>query len=139
MLREIPISYVKTNQIIMVILTLSSIVLQSILLLFIAFLFVITPLVLGQKANLAFYIAKRLFPHNVGGETEAAVLQKFNQTIGGLLLTLALLIYLWTGSWVAWLLTGMVTLAATVALLGFCVGCFLYFQFKKLKHVLKGN
>nr|WP_309225027.1 DUF4395 family protein [Paenibacillus sp. JMULE4] len=38
------------------------------------------------------------------------------------------------GSWVGYLFAGMVAAAAFVAICGFCVGCFLYFQFKQLRN-----
>ncbi len=137
-MKEIPISYVRTNQFILVTLTLSAIVLQSGLLLFIAFLFVIMPLLKGPKANIAFILAKRIYSNTdrQQTETESAKLQKFNQTIAAALLTVAIVIHFIIGSWVAWIFVAMVTLAATVALLGFCIGCVLYFQFKKLKYKL---
>ncbi len=135
-MKEIPISYVRTNQLILVILTLSAIVLQSGLLLFGAFLFVIMPLLNGPKANIAFILAKRISSNTDRQQTEAAELQKFNQTIAAALLTVAIVIHFVIGSWIAWIFVAMVTLAATVALLGFCIGCVLYFQFKKLKYKL---
>ncbi|RXJ04146.1 DUF4395 domain-containing protein [Anaerobacillus alkaliphilus] len=136
-MKEIPITYVKSNQVILVILTFSSILLQNSWLLVAAFLFVAVPLLLGPKGNLAFYVAKRFFSENRSGKTEAAELQKFNQTIAGILLTIAVAIHFLTASWIAWIFVGMVTLAATIALLGFCVGCFLYFQWKRYKYKLK--
>ncbi|MCT8138235.1 DUF4395 domain-containing protein [Anaerobacillus sp. CMMVII] len=136
-MKEIPISYVRTNQVFLVALTGSSIVFQSSWLLVIAFLFVVFPLMFGQKGNLAFQIAKRMFPKPSSGKTEAAELQKFNQTIAAVLLTIALIVHFLFDSWIAWLFVGMVTVAATIALLGFCVGCFLYFQFKRFKFKVK--
>ncbi|OIJ15670.1 hypothetical protein BKP35_01350 [Anaerobacillus arseniciselenatis] len=135
-MKGIPISYVRTNQLILVILTLSAVVLQSGMLLLVAFLFVTMPLFIGPKANIAFILAKRIYSNTDRQQTESAELQKFNQTIAAALLTVAIVIYFVIGSWIAWIFVAMVTLAATIALLGFCIGCVLYFQFKKLKYKL---
>lgn len=138
-LKDIPINYIRTNQVILAVLTLSSIVLQNGWLLLVTFFFVITPLIIGSKGNISFYIAKRMFPKINGEKTEAAELQRFNQTIAATLLTIALLVYFLTASWIAWLFVGMVFAAVTVALMGYCVGCFFYFQWKKFKYNLKNN
>ncbi len=135
-MKEIPINYVRTNQVILISLTLSSILTQNSWLLLAAFLFVVVPLFMGQKGNIAFLIASRIFTSNPGGKTEAAELQKFNQSIAAILLTIAVVLHLLTGTWIAWIFVGMVTVAATVAILGFCVGCFMYFQWKRLKYNL---
>ena len=139
MLKDIPINYIRTNQVILAVLTLSSILLQSGWLLLVTFIFVIAPLLIGSKGNIAFHIAKRMFSKIKGGKTEAAELQKFNQTIAATLLTIAVLVYFLTASWITWLFVGMVFVAVTVALMGYCVGCFFYFQWKKLNYNLKNN
>ena len=138
-LKDIPINYIRTNQVILAVLTLSSIVLQNGWLVLVTYFFVIMPLIIGSKGNIAFHIAKRMFPKINGEKTEAAELQRFNQTIAATLLTIALLIYYLTASWISWLFVGMVFVAATVALMGYCVGCFFYFQWKKLKYNLRNN
>lgn len=135
-MKEIPISYVRTNQLILVGLTFSSIVMQNKWILLAAFIFVTLPLFLGAKANLAFQLAKRLPRKKTDDRTESVELQRFNQTIAATLLGVAVIIQFATGSWVAWIFVWMVTLAATIALLGYCVGCFFYFQLKKLKYKL---
>ncbi|MBW1940726.1 MAG: DUF4395 family protein, partial [Deltaproteobacteria bacterium] len=38
-----------------------------------------------------------------------------------------------------WILSLMVAVAAGIALAGFCVGCFLYFQYKMLRYRLFGR
>ncbi|MDE5416238.1 DUF4395 domain-containing protein [Alkalihalobacterium chitinilyticum] len=136
-MKEIPKSYVRANQCVMVVLTVFSILLQNVSLLALTLLIVLLPLLFGPKANITFKVAKMLIKNVSNDETEAAELQRFNQTIAASLLGIALIVLLTTGHWFGWVLVGMVTVAASVALLGFCVGCFMYFQFKKMKYEMK--
>lgn len=136
-MKEIPKSYVRTNQYVMVVLTLFSILIQNVSLLALTLLIVLLPLLFGPKANITFKVAKVLIKDVSNEETEAAELQRFNQIIAASLLGIALIVLVTTGHWLGWVLVGMVTVAASVALLGFCVGCFMYFQFKKLKYEMK--
>ncbi|UCZ55149.1 DUF4395 domain-containing protein [Bacillus shivajii] len=139
-MKEIPITLVRANQIMMVILTLASIVTQNIWILILTAIFIYSSLIFGPKANVAFIIAKSITKKDLSTDhTESAVLTRFNQTIAASIITVAIIIYLLTGHWVTWLLVAMVTVAASVALMGFCVGCFLYYQFKKQTYKLKSK
>ncbi|WP_017727655.1 DUF4395 domain-containing protein [Halalkalibacterium ligniniphilum] len=137
-MKEIPVTLIKANQTLLVTLTLAAIVFQNVWIVAMTFILTSLSLLFGPKANVAFRLAKLLIKKDLSkDETEAAVLQQFNQRIATSLLGIALIILITTGHWIAWIFVGMVTTAATVALLGFCVGCFLYFQFKKLSYRLK--
>jgi len=53
----------------------------------------------------------------------------FAQGVGGLFLTVSLLAFVLGSAWLGWVLAGVVVVLAAVNLfLGFCVGCFMYFQ-----------
>lgn len=53
----------------------------------------------------------------------------FAQGVGGLFLTVSLLAFGLGSAWLGWVLAGIVVVLAAVNLfLGFCVGCFMYFQ-----------
>lgn len=131
---------VKANQTMMVVLTLLSISFQSVLLVAITLGIIAASLLFGPKANIAFRITKALSKKDLSKDpTESSQLTRFNQSIAASLLTIALLILLINGHWIAWVLVGMVTVAATVAIMGFCVGCFLYFQLKQLRYKLTKN
>jgi hypothetical protein len=54
--------------------------------------------------------------------------QKFNQCIAVICLTIGLVSYLANWSIVAYVFTAMVALAAFIAILGFCIGCFVRYQ-----------
>jgi hypothetical protein len=56
-------------------------------------------------------------------------LQRFNNSIATLLLGAAQLVFLFQVSLVGWILSALVLTAASIALAGFCIGCFLYYQF----------
>ena len=136
-MKDIPIPFVRAQQMTMVILTLLSIGFQSVLLLAVTLIIVGVPLLFGPKFNVVFMLAKQYIKDYQNKETESAELQRFNQTIAVSLLTIALFTLLVFGHWIGWVFVGMVTVAASVALLGFCVGCFLYFQLKRLNYNLK--
>lgn len=139
-MKEIPQTLVRANQWMMVILTLLAIIFQSIWLLVITAIFIYTSLAFGPKANVAFIITKQLTTIDLSkDDTESAVLTRFNQSIAASLITIAIILYIFTNHWLTWVITGMVTVAATVALLGFCVGCFLYYQFKKQSYRLRSK
>ncbi|WP_379152792.1 DUF4395 domain-containing protein [Paenibacillus sp. sgz5001063] len=56
--------------------------------------------------------------------------QQFNQGIAVFFLSAGLLSFLigWTAA--AYIFTAMVAVAATVAILGFCIGCFIHYQWR---------
>lgn len=60
--------------------------------------------------------------------------QLFNQWLATLMLGLSGLAFLAGNPVLGYLFSGMVILAATVALLGFCVGCYIRFQLNQWKH-----
>ncbi|MFD1020534.1 DUF4395 domain-containing protein [Thalassobacillus hwangdonensis] len=60
--------------------------------------------------------------------------QQFNQIIAVFCLTMAYMAY--TGGWmiIGHLFTAMVFLAASIAIMGFCVGCFIRFQWQQYRY-----
>jgi hypothetical protein len=133
--REIPVPLVRANQWVLVIGTILAIILQNMILLAILFVINLIPLFVGPQGNIVFRIAKPLLRKKIKlAETEAAELQRFNQTIATLLLASGLILFWTTEHWAAWIRVAMVTVAASVALGGFCIGCFIYFQWKQWRH-----
>ena len=57
--------------------------------------------------------------------------QKFNSTIASICLTGGLLGFLLGIPVLAYSFTIMVAIASFVAILGFCIGCFIHFQYKQ--------
>ena len=63
--------------------------------------------------------------------------QQFNQTLAVVCLAFGLLSFILHWTVAAYILTGIVGTAAFVAILGFCVGCFMRFQLLKLRRAYR--
>ncbi|MFT8871700.1 MAG: DUF4395 domain-containing protein [Sporolactobacillus sp.] len=57
--------------------------------------------------------------------------QRFNQTIAASLLVIAFAAFLLHWQVIAVIATGLVGLAALIAILGFCIGCYIHYRFKR--------
>ncbi|NOU94135.1 DUF4395 family protein [Paenibacillus sp. LMG 31456] len=132
-MREIPIPYVRANQAGIVLFVVLALLLQQPV--FIAAIWAIQVIGLwkGIRANLIVRAASPLLASRVAGaQTESAELLRFNNSIAVILLTISLLCFWVFHSAVAgYIAAAMVAVAAFIAICGFCVGCFLYYQFKK--------
>jgi len=94
----------------------------------------------GQRYSLIFQIGKRVLARqNVLAETEDRRLMRFNNSIATILFGLAQIAFLFNLTALGWVFSFMVAVAASVALAGFCFGCFLYYQFKLNRYRLFGN
>ncbi|CAH0290837.1 hypothetical protein SRABI96_04259 [Peribacillus sp. Bi96] len=60
--------------------------------------------------------------------------QQFNQVIAVVCLGLGLISFLLGWTLVGYIFTLMVGLASLIAILGFCIGCFILFQWKRYSH-----
>ncbi|MNC64892.1 hypothetical protein D3C75_1151280 [compost metagenome] len=66
--------------------------------------------------------------------------QQFNQSIAVFCLAAGLLSFLAGWTVAAFIFTAVVAVAATVAILGFCIGCFIHYQWKMYTYRCKqGN
>lgn len=68
---------------------------------------------------------------------EDATQQRFNSAIATFCLTLAIIGFTLNIQWIGWTFTGMVALASSIAILGFCIGCFLFFQINQYRYKRK--
>lgn len=136
---DIPMPIVKLNRWTLVVFLLLGLALNQPLITT-AMLLILLPAVLwGQRASLIHHIGSRLFASQIlTAEQEDHRLMRFNNSIACLFLGLAQAAFLAGAPAVGWALSLAVVVAATVALLGFCVGCFLYFQFKLNRFKLLG-
>lgn len=64
---------------------------------------------------------------------EDADQQKFNQTIAIILLFLGFISFAFQWTVPAYIFTAMVALAAFVAIFGFCIGCFIHYQWTQYR------
>ena len=99
-------------------------------------------LALGPRGSIVFQAGSRLFRRQVevardAGQTEAAVLMRFNNSIAVVMLALAQGAFLAGQPFLGWLLAAAVAVAATVALAGFCVGCFVFFRLRMLQYRIR--
>lgn len=137
-MKEIPMTLVRANQIMLIGLTLLALGFQSTWLVGISFAIITVSLLFGPKASIAFRIARLVTKKDLAkDETESVQLTRFNQSIAAVLLGSAFLVLIFTENWTAWLLVGMVTGAATAAVFGFCIGCFFYFQINRFSYKWK--
>lgn len=94
----------------------------------------ILSLVFGPSGSLPYRLAGLTLGQRLQrSEREDRSLMRFNNSIALVLFVIAHVAFL-TGAPVAgWVAAGMVAVAASIALAGFCIGCVLFFQFKQLQ------
>lgn len=128
--KEVPITYVKANQTGIVVAVFLAFALQWPW--FVALLWVIQVLGLigGGKWNLFVAISKGFLPQS-GTESQAAELTRFNNALAVLFLSLSIAAFSIGWSMVGYVFAGFLLLAACAALLGYCIGCTIYYQYKQ--------
>jgi hypothetical protein len=132
-MKEIPIPYVRANQAGIVLFVLLAILLQQPLLIALLWIIEVLPMVFGIRANLFVAIAKPFLSNKIkGAATESQELLRFNNSIAVTLLSIAVICFGIDGaSIMGYVFAGMVAVAAFIAICGYCVGCFLYYQWKR--------
>jgi hypothetical protein len=136
----IPVPIVKLNQSIIVGGVILGILLQQPLVTTVLFLIILGAVIIGKKGSLVFFIGSRVLANQIkNAATEDPGLQRFNNSIAAFLLGSAQIAFLAGAPLAGWILSGIVAVAATAALSGFCLGCFLYFQFNIQRYKLFGS
>lgn len=103
------------------------------------FIIILPAAVLGKRYSLIYHLGSKLLTKQIiNSDYEDAALQRFNNTIAASLLAFSQLFFMINQAIVGWVFAGMVMVASGVALLGFCVGCFLYYQFKIQRYKIFG-
>lgn len=137
---DIPLPIVKLNRWTLLLGVVAGLALQQPLFTTALFLVLLPAVVWGQRASLVFQLGRRLFAARTAvAEREDRRLMRFNNSIALTLLGLAQIAFATGNPAVGWSLAGMVAVAAGVALAGFCVGCFLYYQFRLQRYRLFGQ
>ena len=85
----------------------------------------------GVKYNVFVRLIAPILPKSA--KTEARELLRFNNLLAILFLMGAILSFSFKLNLVGYIFTGMLTVAVVLALSGFCLGCFLYFQYKQFR------
>ncbi|WP_343222621.1 DUF4395 domain-containing protein [Paenibacillus agaridevorans] len=134
MVKEIPIPYVRSNQAGIVLSLIAFFITQSVWIIAVLFFIQAIGLVFGAKANLFVRIARPFLGSLVSRSgTEAVELQRFNNLLAVLFLTASLVSLLLGFGTVGNIFAAMMGAAALAALLGYCIGCTIYFQYKQLR------
>jgi len=131
-MREVPVRYVKANQVGIVLFVLLSFVFNPLVVLGALWIIQVIGLASSGKLNLFVQIGKAILTGK-GTETQAVELQRFNNILAVLFLSLALISF--SLGWVTagYAFSVMLLAAASAALLGYCVGCTVYFWYKQLR------
>jgi hypothetical protein len=130
-LPDVPMPYVKANQIgIVVFILLSTLFQLPFLFLVLLWVIQISGAIFGS--NLFIQLAKT-FVKTEGKETQAGELQRFNMTLGILFLTVSLLCFSNNWNMIGYIISWIYGVVALIALSGYCFGCTIYYQFKRVK------
>lgn len=137
---DVPMPIVNLNRWTLVLGIYAALVLQQPWITTLLFLILLPAVLGGQRWSPIANVGRRLFAHAIpAAEREDRRLMRFNNSIALILLGAAQIAFLLGAPVAGWVLALMVAIAASVALAGFCVGCFLYFQFKLNRYRLFGR
>lgn len=136
----IPMPIVRFNRVILLGGILLAILLKQPLITTALFLIILPAVLFGKKWSLIFQLGSVLFAkQNRDAATDSPELMRFNNAIAAVMLGSSQIAFLFGAPLAGWILSGIVALAAAVALCGFCFGCFLYFQFNLQRYRLFGR
>lgn len=129
-MKEVPMPYIKANQAGIVLLAAAAFIFQEPWIIAALWVIQTAGLLLGGQWNLFVRIAKP-FLTVAGRETQALELQRFNNTLAVLFLTLSLASFALGWTIAGYAFAVLLVIAAGAALLGACIGCVVYFQYKQ--------
>ena len=136
----IPIPIVKLNRWVLLVGISTAIIIQQPLITTLLFFIILSSVVFGKSGSLIFFIGSRIFAkQNKTAPSEDPRLMRFNNSIAAILLGSAQIAFLAGTPFTGWILSGFVAVAATIALSGFCFGCFLFYQFNLQRFKLFGS
>lgn len=136
----IPLPIVTLNRVVLLAGITAAIVFQQPLVTTALFFIILSAIVFGKKGSLIFMVGSRLFEkQNLNAATEDPKLMRFNNSIAAILLGGAQISFLLGAPLAGWIFSGIVAIAASVALAGFCFGCFLFYQFNLQRYKLFGQ
>jgi hypothetical protein len=133
----IPLPIVKLNRVVLVTGVALGLITQQPLIVVALFLIILPAALFGRRASLIYKVGSRAFAKQIlTAEKEDFRVQRFNNAIAAFLLGASVVAFALGAPIVGWALAIGVAAAALVALLGFCVGCFIYYQFNLQKRRL---
>ncbi|MBB3130212.1 hypothetical protein FHS19_004917 [Paenibacillus rhizosphaerae] len=129
-MKEIPEPYVKANQTGIVLFVILTAVFNQPYILLALWIIQVLGLLTGKNA---FVLLAKPLLRVQGKPTQALELQRFNNVLAVLFLTLSLLFFALQLPVLGYIFAAMLFLAAFAALCGYCIGCTVYFQYKQFK------
>ncbi|GFN33936.1 DUF4395 domain-containing protein [Paenibacillus xylaniclasticus] len=126
---DVPLHRVRGNQLGILLFIIISVVTQQLWLLIVPLVVQIISRTWGVRYNLFVRLFARIFP--ISQRTESRELLRFNSLLAILFLTGALIGFALGSSIVGYIFIGFLSIAVILALCGFCLGCFIYFQWKQ--------
>jgi hypothetical protein len=128
----IPASIVRLNRATIVLGVLIALLVRVPLVSTLLFAVVLAAALFGRRASLIYAVGLRVFrpvPEDPVHDEDPR-LMRFNNGLAALFLGVAQIAFLAHAPFVGWVFAALTAVAATVALAGFCFGCFLFYQFK---------
>jgi len=127
----IPLPIVRLNRIVLVVGVVAAVALNAPWIITILFALILPAVLFGRRGSPIYNIGRIVLAKQIiGAEQEDPQLMRFNNSIALALLGAAQIAFLLDARTLGFVFAGMVGAAALTALLGFCLGCFLYLQFK---------
>lgn len=137
---DVPLPIVRLNRWLIVLAGAAALLLRSPWPLTVLLLLLLPGVLFGQRWSPIAHLGRALFRGRLeGAEREDRRLMRFNNVIAVSLLAGAHAAFYLGVPVLGWVLAAMVVTAAAVALAGFCVGCFLYYQFRLNRYRLFGQ
>jgi hypothetical protein len=132
-MKQIPLPLIRLNQSTIVLLVATGIFLQQPLLIYITLVIQLLGLLTEGKANPVIALGKLLLGSRLkNAEKQAAELNRFNNSIAVILLGIATLLLNLEINLIGYIAAGFVAVAAFVAICGYCIGCTMYYQYKRI-------
>lgn len=127
-MKEIPMPYIKANQVGIVLFVLLATLLKLPILLVLLAVIQIVGLVFGFNA---FVRTAKPFLNVKGSETQAVELQRFNNVLAIIFLILAIVAFAIQLPVVGYIFSFILFVAASAAISGYCIGCTVYYRYKQ--------
>ena len=136
---DVPMSIVRLNRWILMLGIVGGLAARQPLVTTLLWALLVPAVLFGQRGSPIAWLGRRLFASRIPGDArEDRRLMRFNNTIALALLGGAQIAFVLKLPVLGWGLALTVAVAAGVALAGFCLGCFLYYQFKLNRRRLFG-
>jgi hypothetical protein len=128
---EVPLHRVRGNQLGILLSVIATVLTQQWWILVLPLVVQIISRTYGVKYNLFVRLFSPLLP--VSPRTEARELLRFNNLLAILFLVITIAAHYLGLTLLSYISLGMLTAAVVAALSGFCLGCFMYFQYKQFR------